>query len=147
MTTVLADSHLGIVVADSGISDGDRQWVGRKVWRIGGALVAIAGNLDECQGFLAWYRGGMEEKPPPMANASAMAMTEQGIVYFSGSAVPLVVESGREAIGSGAKAAMCAYEALGWQDPKRAVQIVCRHDARSRAPVRVYQLKKHGQTT
>jgi hypothetical protein len=37
-------------------------------------------------------------------------------------------------------AALAAYEALGFTDPKRAVQIVCRHDLNSRAPVRVYRL-------
>ena len=49
--------------------------------------------------------------------------------------------SGIEAIGSGGKAAICAYEALALTDPVHAVRIVCKHDAGSRAPVRVYRLK------
>ena len=53
---------------------------------------------------------------------------------------PTRLASGREAIGTGGKAAMCAYEALWFTDPRRAVSIVCKHDAASRTPVRVYRL-------
>jgi hypothetical protein len=54
---------------------------------------------------------------------------------------PVLIPKGRDAIGTGAKAAMCAWEAMGWKDPKRAVQIVCKHDVGSLGPVRVYRLR------
>ena len=146
MTTVLADARLGVMVADSALSDGDRQWAGRKVWRVKDELVGVAGNWSECLQIFQWYKGGMRTTAPRFKNVSMLVLSPRGLVVMDQDLVPQAVESGREAIGSGAKAAMCAYEALAWKDPRKAVQIVCRHDAGSRAPVRVYSLKKHGST-
>ena len=50
------------------------------------------------------------------------------------------VPSGREAIGSGGKGAICAFEALGFLDAAKAVRIACTHDSGSRPPVRTYHL-------
>lgn len=61
-------------------------------------------------------------------------------MYDSNYTHPVKVERGIEAIGSGGKAVMCTYEALGFSDPRRAVRIVCKHDAGSRGPVRSYRL-------
>ncbi len=141
MTTVLADARLGVMVADSNISDGDRKWARQKVFRAGPELIGLAGIWTECLQLRDWYMGGSEGKPPKLSNASMLILSREGLVLVDQELVPQRVESGREAIGSGAKAAMCAYEALGWKDPRRAVQIVCRHDAASRAPVRAYNLK------
>lgn len=149
MTTVLADARIGVVVADSSISDGDRQWCGRKVFRIHGELVAFAGPADEGLLFVDWMRRRMAgQKPKLSADFKGLVLSEHGLFEFNHDLLmPVRVESGREAIGSGGKAAICAHEALDWSDPKRAVQIVCRHDAQSRPPVRVYHLKKHGKNS
>jgi hypothetical protein len=53
MTTILADLKLGVMVADSSISDGDRVWSGRKVFRFKGTLLGFSGNIDEAIEFLA----------------------------------------------------------------------------------------------
>lgn len=143
MTTVLADAKLGLMVADSNISDDDRKWTGRKVFRGPGVLMGLAGVWHECLQLRDWYMGGMVSAPPRLTNVSALILAHDGLFFVDEKLVPQRIESGREAIGSGAKAAICAYEALGWKDPKKAVQIVCRHDAASRAPVRVYKLKSH----
>ncbi|MDE2399257.1 MAG: hypothetical protein KGL43_04000 [Burkholderiales bacterium] len=141
MTTVLADARLGVMVADTGAGDGDRQWPGtRKVWRIPGALVGFAGVYALFDPFLAWLRTGMFSAAPPMLGASVLVLDAAGLWVFDDSAVPLLVECGREAIGTGAKAALAAHEALGYADARRAVQIACRYDAASRAPVRSYRL-------
>ena len=140
MTTVLACARLGIMVADSSVSDDDRVWAGRKVWRVRGALIGMAGTDSERLAFLAWYRGGMLS-PVKLGESSALILSRKGLFVIDANYVePQRVESGREAIGTGAKAAMCAYEALDFTDPRRAVRIVCKHDAGSRGPVRRYAL-------
>jgi ATP-dependent protease HslVU (ClpYQ) peptidase subunit len=141
VTTVLADLALGLMVSDSSVSDGDRVWSAKKVSRIGSALIGFAGQTQEFLWFADWWKRGCPAEKPKFANSSALVLMPGRLVYFDFTCVGQDIKSGREAIGSGAKAAMCAYEALGWADPKRAVQIVCRHDNGSRPPVRVYRLK------
>lgn len=140
MTTILADAKAGLMVADSMVSDGEKAGRIKKVYRIGRDLIGFAGNVDEAMQFLAWYRAQMNGPTPKMPNLSVLALTREGLFEFVSSPVPMPVDSGIEAIGTGAVAALSAYEALGWRNPRRAVQIVCRHDARSRGPVRVYKL-------
>lgn len=140
MTTVLADWHEGIMVSDSLVSDDDRKWTQRKVFRIRGALVGIAGTLTQAEQFLAWYRAGCKDKPPKLDEFNGLVLTPDGLLHYCMSHLPVPISSGREAIGSGAKAAMVGYQLLGWKDAKRVVRIVCEHDVGSRAPVRVYRL-------
>lgn len=142
MTTVLADAKLGVMVADSGLSDGDRQWAGRKVFRVRGELAAFSGPMDSGMLFVEWLRRGCADPKPKLSNGfSGLLLARTGLYSFNHDLLmPVPVESGREAIGSGAKGAICAYEALGWKDPRRAVLIACRHDANSRVPVRAYKL-------
>lgn len=108
------------------------------MWRINGALVGLAGDIAEGVKFLQWWRGKGEF--PTMNESHALVLSAKGLEFYDVTMTPTMISSGREAIGGGAKAAMCAFEALGWKDPKRAVQIVCKHDAGSRGPVRVYRL-------
>lgn len=140
MTTILADFRLGLVVADSNITDACRVWKTRKVFRAKGALVGIAGLAENFLPFMVWCRSGMEDPPPKVAGLEALILSEAGLLFFSASTRPIRIDDGRHAIGTGAMAAMAAHEALGYTDPKRAVQIVCRHDAGSRGPVRTYRL-------
>ncbi len=129
------------MVADSAISDGDRVWSGKKVWRIGKSLLGFAGDVAEAHAMLAWLKSGGQGKAPPFSNSHALLMNPDGLFYYAASKQGIFVESGIESIGSGAKAAMCAYEAMAFNDPKKAVQIVCKHDHNSRLPVRTYTLK------
>jgi ATP-dependent protease HslVU (ClpYQ) peptidase subunit len=139
MSTVLADWHLGVMVADSNVSDGERCGRMRKVWRIRHALIGCAGTVAEIEAFVEWYRAGMEGRSR-FPSVSALVLSREGLLHFAGSDMPIHVQSGREAVGSGAMAALAAYEAMGWTDPRRAVAIVCKHDAGSRGPVRVYRV-------
>jgi hypothetical protein len=142
VTTILADFHLGVMVSDSSASDEDRVWSERKVRRWRGALVGFAGNVDESELFFKWLKSGSKGKPPKFGTANAcLVLSPAGLFHYCGTHVPQKVERGVEAIGTGAKAAMCAYEALAFTDPVRAVRIVCRHDAGSRTPVRTYRLR------
>lgn len=142
MTTILADAKWGLMVADSSVSDEDRVWVGKKVYRVKNALIGMAGNESDCAMFREWYRAGLEEAAPTFTVLSALILTAKGLFFYDNNyEKPIKLALGREAVGTGAKAAMCAYEALGFANPKKAVQIVCKHDALSRAPVRSYNLK------
>lgn len=140
MTTVLADTHLGVMVCDSSVTDGDRVWTKTKIHRVGKSLVGLAGSVSQGDAFLEWLREGMEGKRPKFDQSEALILTEGSLTVFFGDGAPQVVKSGREAIGSGAKGVICAYEALEWSDPRRALLIVCKHDAHSRGPVRVFKL-------
>lgn len=140
MTTILACSRRGVMVSDSSVTDDDRVWVGKKVWRVRGALVGMAGGDPQRMAFLDWYRRGMKGEVS-FEGASALVLTPSGLFMYDSNYTSLqVVESGVEAIGTGGKAAMCAYEALDFTDPRKAVRVVCKHDAASRTPVRVYTL-------
>lgn len=140
MTTILADARLGVMVSDSSVSDGDRVWIGRKVFRWRGNLIGFAGDVNESELFMAWFKRGCADKPPKFTGSQALVLSDKGLTSFNISCVPERVKGGIETIGSGAKAAMCVYEALGFTDPVGAVALVCKHDAGSRKPVRTYKL-------
>jgi ATP-dependent protease HslVU (ClpYQ) peptidase subunit len=142
VTTILADFRLGVMISDSSATDEDRVWSERKVRRWRGALVGFAGNVDDAALFFEWLKNGSKGRPPKFgANNACLVLSPAGLFAYHGTHVPQKVERGIEAIGTGAKAAMCAYEALAFTDPVRAVRIVCKHDSGSRAPVRTYKLK------
>lgn len=137
ITTILADYKLGVMVSDSSVSDDDRVWVGKKVHRYKGVLYGLAGNVEEAIQFMDWVKGG---ERPKFSNSDCLALSESGLLHYNRSIIPIPVKRGIETIGTGGKAAICAYEALGWTDPVLAVRIVCKNDSASRAPVRVYKL-------
>jgi hypothetical protein len=138
MTTVLCDARLGVMVSDSNASDDDRAWSERKVFRHKGTLYGFAGDVNERVEFMEWIKGG---PVPTFSHSYCLMLSESGLFIYSTNTMPQKVARGIEAIGTGAKAAICAYEALGLTDPARAVKIVCRHDSGSRLPVRTYRLK------
>lgn len=142
MTTILADATHGVMVSDSYLTDEDRTWSVRKVFRMRGALVATSGDAHQGEEFFAWYRAGADQPPDFLFDdACALVLTPRGLFLFDENVLGLArVPSGREAIGSGAKAAMAAYHALGFADPRQAVRIACRYDANSRPPVRLYRI-------
>lgn len=141
MTTILADAKLGLMVSDSNVSDGITVSCMRKVFRVNGALVGMAGAVSEFEAFLGWYRAGMPSPAPQISSVSALILSKHGLVHFAARS-PTRSQSGIEAVGTGAMAALAAYEALGHQDPAKAVRIVCRHDNGSRGPVRTYKLTR-----
>lgn len=139
MTTILADYRLGVMVSDSNASDEDRVWSERKVYRWRGSLIGFAGEVSKEVEFLKWFKKG--GKAPNLSGVFALVLSGDGLFFYEGNTTAQKIERGIEAIGSGAKAAMCAYEALAFTDPVLAVRIVCKHDSGSRPPVRTYRLK------
>jgi ATP-dependent protease HslVU (ClpYQ) peptidase subunit len=140
MTTVLADTKLGVVVSDTNFGDGDTRGQMRKVWRLNGSIIGLAGNLEEFAPFLLWLKEGMQPPGPKLKSLSALMLSSSGLLWFADSTAPIVIQRRYHAIGSGAMAAMAAHEAMDYENPTRAVRIACNHDASSRAPVRVYRL-------
>lgn len=143
MTTILADARLGLMVADSNMTDGDRVWKTKKVHRVRGALIGLAGDISQGAQFLAWYANQDDALAPEFdfALSSALVLDSRGLWLFDENTIQLTrVPQGREAVGTGGVAAISAYEALGWKDPVKAVRIACRHDNGSRPPVRSYRL-------
>lgn len=138
MTTILADARTGIIVSDSNASDDDRTWSERKIFRYRGQLYGFCGLVSERVEFMEWIHGG---PIPDFGHSQCLLLNTSGLFLYDESPTPQRVPRGIEAIGTGGKAAICAYEALGWMQPKLAVQIVCKHDAASRTPVRGYRLK------
>jgi ATP-dependent protease HslVU (ClpYQ) peptidase subunit len=141
VTTILADFKLGVMVSDTVASDGDRVWPGeKKVYRIRGALFGFAGSVSEAHRLIAWIKEGAQGHPPKVRDVNLLMLSKDGLFLYDENLSPMLNHTGVEAIGTGAKAALCAYEALGFQNPKKAVQIVCKYDNASRLPVKVYKL-------
>ena len=140
MTTILASAPLGLMLSDSSISDGDRVWVGRKVIRYKGSLFGFAGDCDEAVQFMDWWKAGQTGKLPHFRNSCCLILSPSGLTHFDHGLTAQKIPSGVETIGTGAKAAIAAFEALEYTNPRRAVALACKHDAGSRAPVRVYSL-------
>lgn len=140
MTTVLADAHKGLMVSDSCATCGDRVWRAIKVHRMHGMLVALSGDLNQGAEFLRWWQSMCATKPPRFDRSSALVLDGKTLMAFNGACIPETIRGGIEAIGSGGKAAMCAYQALGFADPVKAVSIVCEHDSGSRKPIRTYRI-------
>jgi hypothetical protein len=144
VTTILADARLGVMVSDSRMNDEDRIWSVKKVFRIRGALIGAAGLHVDCEHFFDWYRDGMVEPPEfEFSESVALVLDHDGLWMFDANRITLQkLETHYEAIGTGAKGAVCAYEAPGFTDPVRAVKIACHHDAQSGPPVRSYRLNR-----
>lgn len=144
MTTVLADANLGVIVSDSNVSDGDRKWSSRKVFRARGTLIGCAGTAQVYMKAIACLRSGgilTQDIWGADEDTDLLVLTDHGLFHYAGGSTAERVASGRESIGTGSQAAMAVYEALGWQDPRRAVGLACKYDANSARPVRVYTLR------
>lgn len=143
MTTILADPALGVMVSESNQVSGDRATSVRKVLRIRGALVASAGTVRYCNIVENWLREHevTDLRPPKVdTDTSVLVLNSQGLWLYDESTPVMQRLKKCEAVGSGAIAALAAYEGLGYRDPVRAVRIACRHDPGSRPPVRLYHL-------
>lgn len=140
MTTILADTRLGVMASDSRHDDEATRGTMRKVWRVRGGLIGLAGSLDKFAPFLLWIKGGMEQPPPKLGSFAALWLQPHGLLHFADSPLPIVVQGRCWAIGTGATAALAAHESLGFQDPRRAVVLASKYDARSGPPVRLYRL-------
>lgn len=138
MTTIVVDAAAGVMCADSHWTDGSEKGPMRKVWRINGALVGFAGNLDAIEATKAYLLSGCQGKPPAAADASALVL-DNGKVSTWTRLDGFVPAPGRYAIGSGGKAARAALEAGA--SATRALAIARNIDATTSGRTRIYKQK------
>jgi ATP-dependent protease HslVU (ClpYQ) peptidase subunit len=134
MTTIVADFKAGTMCADSQWTDGEERGPARKVHRIKGALIGLAGDLD---GIFAWLKAYRSGAALPKCNATAMLLDETGIHTWTALDGWIPMPS-PWAIGSGGKLARAAM--MAGADAKQAVRIAIQIDASTNGVVRTYRL-------
>lgn len=140
MTTIAADATAGIMCSDSYWSNGVEKAPIRKVFRIKGAVVGFAGDLDEIYMVREWMRGPMRREDMPNAeNVVALVMSHTGLRVWT-AADGFTEVPKRYAIGSGGMAARAAL--ASGVTPSRAVSIARDIDAGTHGKTRTYRLRK-----
>lgn len=128
--TVIA-ANLREIAGDSRVVCGSVFYTAKKVFRIGNALVGVAGDAGLTTKFLAWFR---KECPPDEIGMtldddhtfSALVLRDSGLYVFNDCTEPDHIDSRFFAIGVGADIAMTAMT-LG-KSPEEAVKLACRID-------------------
>lgn len=133
----------GLMAADSSA------WVGetyahktRKLWRVGGGLVGMAGALIAMEAFVRWIADGAHEEDYPTGDYDAIVVDPNGRVslYEGGGPDPVVSRDPYVAIGSGMMVALGALYAGA--DARAAVRAAIKHTGTSKPPVRWLQLRE-----
>lgn len=119
----------------------------RKIFRHKNELFGVAGNADECDALLAWFRRGRKGRKPGSRHSSFMYVGTDGVPYVSTEGSRPTPFDLPRAIGSGKDLAMGA--ALAGVGAREAVHIAMRRDTRTggkvrSARVRVKAGEKHG---
>jgi hypothetical protein len=109
----------------------------RKVWRIRGSLVGLAGDLDSIR---AWREKLRANKTLPRVDVTALRLSTTGIDCWNNKDGWHHVDQHQFAIGTGGKAARAAL--MAGASCARAIRIVCDIDATTGGPVRTYRLSK-----
>lgn len=144
MTTVVYRD--GVLAADSLVTMGDTKIHGnmRKLSRVHGHLIGIAGGVADCDEFINWCKaGGSEtETEPPKGQYSAIVVQPNGKVFEveCGKYLPRLTNTKFHAIGSGAPYALAAMYAGA--SAAEAVRIATKIDTNSGLPVKTLKLKE-----
>ena len=118
------------MAADSMMTRGDTIYFVKKLFRVGGKVVGLAGGSDYCTAWLAWYTAGADpEKYPTTQKEEDCAVTMVGdkdsCVLYDRTPYPVevfqpyaAIGSGREvalgALSQGASAVAAAHSACQW---------------------------------
>lgn len=143
MTTIAADARFGIMCADNGWDDGTSVGRVRKVYRVRGELVGLAGTVQTMTEWLeAWRRdplGVVAGSMKRLDEVYVLLLSHGGLQTWD-AANGFLPAAERWAIGSGHHAARGALEAHPSITCHRAVVVACGIDSGSRLPVRTYRL-------
>jgi hypothetical protein len=124
------------MVSDSFWTDGDNKGPCRKVYRIKGQLVGVAGSVKDESVFLEWYKKGAKGEGPK-GDVTALILSESSVktwCFDDG-----FFEPGNQfAIGTGGAIARAVM--MTGADARTAVRIATKIDAQSGGPVRAYRL-------
>lgn len=114
----------------------------RKIWRVGGGLVGMAGSLVHMPAFVRWLAEGADVGEYPDGDFDAIVVDPSGRVsmYEGAGPEPIVVREKYVAIGSGAPVALGALAAGA--DARAAVKAAIKHTTGSKAPVRSLRLRR-----
>ncbi len=128
MTTVIATEKA--MAGDSRVTDDSTFFESKKVHRCkNGDLVGIAGSMTDALKFLEWYESGANKDSEPSfddTNFNVMVVRKDGLFVFDDCLVPIRVDSGMFAIGSGRMAAMAAFHC--GKSIRECVEIACKID-------------------
>lgn len=144
MTTVVYRD--GVLAADSLATLGDTKLHGdyKKINRINGHLIGVAGGVADCATFLDWCRAGGEltETKAPEGSYQALVIDPSGKAteVECGKYLPRMNRTKFHAIGSGAPFALAAMYAGA--TAVEAVKIATKIDTNSGLPVKSLRIQK-----
>ena len=131
------------MAADTRVSVGDVCFPGTKIFRIGEAVVGIAGEGIAMMKFMYWAMAGFQAEALPEVSKddgefSALVLNKDGLFAYDDSFWPEKIRRDFHAIGSGGAAALAAMM-LG-QSAANAVGIACQIDLNSGPPIDTLKL-------
>jgi len=145
MTTVVCTRS--DIASDSQLT-GEFRASAKKIWKVKGGYVGVAGSYGACVRFVKYLKGDLEDEPD-MEEVDAMMLTNDGrILHFNQSLEPFEVNDEFSAIGSGAMAALAAMHMGATVD--RAIEVASLVDVGSGGPVQHYRItrkRRHGKGT
>lgn len=138
MTTIVATKSM--MAADSKTVVGESWFYSRKLYRIGGAIVGVAGDSQAIEKFLAWYGKPRSKKPEFKDSESfaALVLTPKGLFHVDESLTLDPVHDDYFAVGSGAIAALVAMDC--GLSPVEAVEAASRRDLNTGGRVETMEL-------
>jgi ATP-dependent protease HslVU (ClpYQ) peptidase subunit len=137
MTTVVCTRTE--MASDSQLT-GDYRASAKKIWKVNGGIVGIAGSYAACVQFVKWLQGKLEDLPE-MDEVDAMVLTKEGkILHYNQSSEPFEIEDDYSAIGSGGAAAMAAMY-MG-ADVERAIEVAILVDPGTGGKIQHHTIKR-----
>jgi 20S proteasome alpha/beta subunit len=137
MTTVAASVAEGVMCSDSQWSDGIHKGLMRKVFRIRGSLIGVAGDMRQIVEWVAAWKD--DPRGRHKQSIHALILSAEGLSTWDNTQLLMPTNELYQAIGSGADFALGAMDQGA--SCREAVRIACRRDASSGPPVRTYKLR------
>lgn len=134
----------GVMAADMQVTAGNRKFRTTKVRATkAGGLVGGAGNLAHVLKVFDWVEGGMKGDKPDFGEDDGefeclIVEPDRSVWLLDEELVPMRVEDGFLAIGSGGPYAVAAMEC--GRTPEEAVEVAAKFDPATSAPVQVWRL-------
>lgn len=146
MTTIVADLRTNQMAADSRVTSGNAFYESQKLFESpDGALIGVAGSMNDALLFVEWYQAGADRTQRPVWESDefeALVLNEAGLARWNKDCMRLPVK-GRQfyAIGSGGYAAMGAIYAGA--DLVEAIKIAAKCDLGTGGQVVIKELASH----
>lgn len=132
-----------MMAADSLAVSNNRKFRTRKLYRVRGALIGIAGRADQAIMFVHWYdNGAILADRPKGQDIVALVLDRSGLYLYEVECYPIPILDAFAAAGSGSDIALAAMM-LG-KTPEEAVELACAIDLHTGPPVVVETLSWEG---